>query len=569
MTAHWGEVQIRNEPVLDRARAFAAGLPRPRWGIADRYLADVAAISILLAIAAFYTAAVVVPIESFIRGDWPSFFFPNYALLGERLRDFDIPGWNPAQFSGTPFVGEPSSGWGYLLAMLLYVLFAPETATVVFIGAHIALAAVATYVLARLLGLSVAGGIVAGGAYSLAWVAVASSYMVLWFGVTIWMMVSLVATELAARASSWPRRLWAWLLGGIGISQVIAAWLGQGSYYALLVIVAWIAFRTLVIPIRATSARARVQHALLTGAGVLGSGVCVVRRRLASPLRCYRPLKSGGGVYLGSSAWADRQIGFTPTELVREVLGGYPGSQWWYAGAAATALALMAPIVARRWPPLIFFTLVALGSLVLALAQMTPLHTALNVALPFFERLHKHSRERILLLYSPAVALLAGACVTYLPKRGTSPLLLPAAAAIPLVVAAFFGVAPDFAGLLSPDSFAFLIATSTLTVLYALLPMSLPRAGVLLALVVLVLWDPGGRILLRGFVDESRLAVSLRGSLTRDAGTFLHDNGAANYLVGATQSSPGRYAGYDPTHLDDPQTIDIIPPDVGYRNALA
>ncbi len=254
---------------------------------------------------------------------------------------------------------------------------------------------------------------------------------------------------------------------------------------------------------------------------------------------------------------------------MREVLGGYPGSQWWYAGAAATALALMAPIVARRWPPLIFFTLVALGSLVLALAQMTPLHTALNVALPFFERLHEHSRERILLLYSPAVALLAGACVTYLPKRGTSPLLLPAAAAIPLVVAAFFGVAPDFAGLLSPDSFAFLIATSTLTVLYALLPMSLPRAGVLLALVVLVLWDPGGRILLRGFVDESRLAVSLRGSLTRDAGTFLHDNGAANYLVGATQSSPGRYAGYDPTHLDDPQTIDIIPPDVGYRNALA
>ncbi|MBA2599015.1 MAG: hypothetical protein H0V00_20530, partial [Chloroflexia bacterium] len=125
MTAHRGEVQIRSEPVLDRARAFAAGLPRRRWGIADRYLADVVAIGLLLAIAVVYTAAAVVPVEAFIRGDWPTFIFPNYAAMGERLRAFDIPGWNPHQFSGAPFAGDPESGWMYLPAMAVYALLPP------------------------------------------------------------------------------------------------------------------------------------------------------------------------------------------------------------------------------------------------------------------------------------------------------------------------------------------------------------------------------------------------------------------------------------------------------------
>ena len=42
-------------------------------------------------------------VASYIRGDWPTMFVPIYAFLGERLRDFDIPGWNPYQFSGAPF----------------------------------------------------------------------------------------------------------------------------------------------------------------------------------------------------------------------------------------------------------------------------------------------------------------------------------------------------------------------------------------------------------------------------------------------------------------------------------
>ena len=52
------------------------------------------------------------------RMDLITFFLPWYAFLGERLRAFDVPGWNPHLFSGTPFAGDPGSGWMYLPAML-------------------------------------------------------------------------------------------------------------------------------------------------------------------------------------------------------------------------------------------------------------------------------------------------------------------------------------------------------------------------------------------------------------------------------------------------------------------
>jgi len=43
--------------------------------------------------------------------DVSTFYMPWYAHLGESIRAFDIPGWNPFQFSGTPFAGDPQSGW--------------------------------------------------------------------------------------------------------------------------------------------------------------------------------------------------------------------------------------------------------------------------------------------------------------------------------------------------------------------------------------------------------------------------------------------------------------------------
>src|SRR5947209_16475734 len=103
---------------------------------------------------------------SLIGMDTATAFYPWYGFLGEQLRAGHIPVWNPHQFSGTPFAADPESGWTYLPAMLLFTLLpAPQAfdASIVF---HLALAALATYVLARALQIPPIGAAAAGAAYA-------------------------------------------------------------------------------------------------------------------------------------------------------------------------------------------------------------------------------------------------------------------------------------------------------------------------------------------------------------------------------------------------------------------
>ena len=106
---------------------------------------DLVALAVLVAVSITVTALMIGDVAAYIRGDWPTMFLPLYAFLGERLRAFDIPGWNPYQFSGAPFAGDPSSGWGYLPAMVVFALLPLMPAITVFIGLHIVLSAVAAY----------------------------------------------------------------------------------------------------------------------------------------------------------------------------------------------------------------------------------------------------------------------------------------------------------------------------------------------------------------------------------------------------------------------------------------
>src|SRR5215217_1403438 len=140
-------------------------LNRRSVGLANRHLGDIAASAILLAVSVALTLATVLPVHSFIRGDWPAQFFPVYSYLGERLRAFDIPGWNPYQLGGAPFAGDPESGWMYLPAMLPFALLPLTAAATAFVVFHLALAGLAAYALARVLGLGAVGALVAAVAF--------------------------------------------------------------------------------------------------------------------------------------------------------------------------------------------------------------------------------------------------------------------------------------------------------------------------------------------------------------------------------------------------------------------
>lgn len=519
--------------------------------------------------ATIYSLAVLRPIHAFIRGDWTAQFFPVYAYLGERLRAFDIPGWNPHQFSGAPFAGDPESGWAYLPAMLIYTIFPAEPATVFYIGSHIAFAAIATYLLARVLGLSRFGGAVAGASFAFAWVAPGAMQLVIFFPVSIWLVVALIGIELAVRARTWSTRLWWWLLAAIALSQMLAAWLGQASYYIGLTMAAWIAYRTLLTPERATPWPARIQACLLHGIAVFGIGALVSATAVLPRLAMVARSNLAGGVYDVESTWELAQTGYSGAGLILQVVGGYAGALW-YAGAAAVALALMAPIVAFKWRPLWFFIAASAGSLILGSDATTPLHAVLYTLLPRFEALHEHSPERALLILGPSLAILAGASVTYLVRWRRHPLVVAIAAALPASLAilvatnAWLGT-----GLISQAALTAIVSTCALAALAALAPTRALQVIALSGILALALWEPAGRIATSGYQNENLWNHSLQSSLGSDSTPFLHDNGPAQFIAEQTAESPGRYAGFDPALLPSTATIDARVPDIGYRGSRA
>ncbi|HLL49633.1 MAG TPA: hypothetical protein VK356_03105, partial [Thermomicrobiales bacterium] len=168
------------------------------------------------------------------RFDLFTFFLPWYTFLGERLRDFAVPGWNPHLFSGAPFAGDPESGWMYLPAMLFFSLLTPLAAFKGMVAFQLALAALSTYLFARLLGMGAMASLVAAVVYLtgpfLHW----NTYCCLIFGqFGTWIPLALLGIELALRASRWRARIAGWFLGGFAVSQMLAGWIGEGWLYAI------------------------------------------------------------------------------------------------------------------------------------------------------------------------------------------------------------------------------------------------------------------------------------------------------------------------------------------------
>src|SRR5258707_3428119 len=122
----------------------------------------------------------------------------------------------PTRFSGQPFAATPLSGWPYLPFMLFFGCFA-----------------------------------------------FASVYA--------WLPPALVAAEGALRSTRFTTRAAWWGLAGIGMSHIVAAWLGQGTYYAALLIGGYMAYRTLLVsPVGAKAGgRARLGRLLQHEAGVV------------------------------------------------------------------------------------------------------------------------------------------------------------------------------------------------------------------------------------------------------------------------------------------------------------
>jgi hypothetical protein len=394
-------------PVQGSATAVRHGIldSFTRWSLADRI--GVAAVCLLVMVASLPLVAG----GTLIGQDSATFFYPMYGFLGDWLRAGEIPAWNPHQFSGAPFAGDPESGWTYLPAMLLFGVLPLDVAASTFIVFHLALAALAAYGLARLLGIGPAGAVTAAAIAGLNGLTYGrSSCCPAYLQVSAWVPPLLLAAEMVARSRTPAARMRAWGITGFVLSQILASWIGQGAGYALLVLAGYLAFRSLLDPPgTAGPLLVRLRRLALDGAAVMSIGFALAAAGLLPRFAFHAESILSDG-YTGELAWAAELGGWTAVEAAGRLFGRGLN----YLGGSVIVLALIGLLLARRRFAMPFWSALSFGVLLLSAEQSSPVHALLRLVAPPFAQLHAHWPERAMVVFYIGPALLAGAGVTAL-----------------------------------------------------------------------------------------------------------------------------------------------------------
>jgi hypothetical protein len=367
------------------------------------------------------------------RFDIMTFYLPWYAYLGERLRAFDVPGWNPHLFSGTPFAADPQSGWMYLPAMLAFPLFGALAAYKAMVAVQLAVAALSTYALARALGLGAMAGLVATIVFLfgpfLQWNTDCCAVMAQF---AAWVPLTLLGVELALRTGRWRHRLLPWCLAGLGFSQILGGWVGEGWLDGFLLVGTYVAYRSVISPPRRIAGwRPRLIDGASTGAAAFGIGLALGAAGVLPRLAVNAETNLAGGNY---ARLGDQSVDHLPwhlSHLIGQIVGSGYDRRATAFGGAATVLSLLALPLARRRFAAPYFAGLTVVCLILTL-DTTPLHQ-LFYLIPRFRVIHEHDPWRVVAVCVIGPAMLSGAAVEALAhwpgRRRRAPLV-----AIPLVL---------------------------------------------------------------------------------------------------------------------------------------
>jgi len=466
--------------------------------------------------------------------DTVTFSWPVYAFLGDQLKSGTIPGWNPYQFSGVPFLADPESGWWYAPAMLIFGALPFAVAIKIYATVHILIAGLGTYAYGRVIGMAPAGALIAAWAVSQGGLFTdRSRCCYAQIQLAAWIPIALLAIELAIRSTRAYPTVAALALGGFAISQMLAGWIGQGAMYGLLLTGAYVAFRTLATPQHPEAPwRTRIIDAALQGLIPLTVGI-----GLSAPGSLPRLLYLGqtnlANGYTGSASWAAELGGWTAGEQIEQLVNP---SGWYVVGTAVLFLASVALGSTWRSGYTRFFAALSLVSFVLGLERHTIVHNIFFTLVPGFKEMHTHFPDRIALVLLFGPAMLAGIAFTALQRR--MPTLTPRTALLTGGVAA--------TGIWVTDLHVGATAWITAGLAIGLLTL-LSRAAIVkapgtykwasYAFAILVITDL--QLLATASLDD--------GSYLRIEGSSLGEpNQAANFIRDSGDIAPPRFFGYDP-----------------------
>lgn len=425
----------------------------------------------------------------------------------------------------------------YFPAMIVFAVLPLVWAVPAFLIGHVALAGIATYVLSRLLGLGALGALVAAVGYQLSGPVLGRSVCCpASFEVSVWTPVALVGAELAIRTGDRFIRFGAWVLAGLAVSQVMAAWIGQGAYYVLMALGAYIFFRTVMATDdRTLTKMCRLRNLFVHAGAILVIGFGIGAAGILARLDYVSRSNLAGGAYQGPNEWAAKIGGITPELIANNLMN--PGLTS-YPGAVVVVLALVSPFLVWRWWAFAFFSVFGLVALALATPWDTPLHLVLYAVLPRFEVLHEHRPERIGMVAFLVLPLLAGASVDHLtrtlnPKLRSRFLVIGGAVIVSTVLILHADSAAERVLWLLG---ALLVAGTVMLPRPAIVRMLVPACVALFVVVDLFL----------GFQDL--VADAPYGGFHRvDLKDYYASDGAVAFLDQRADDGRGRYLGFDPS----------------------
>ncbi len=342
------------------------------------------------------------------RHDIMTQYLQWYTYLGQRLRDFQIPAWNPYLNGGAPFAGDAQSGWMMLTAMATFPFLHASAAFKAMVGLELFIGGFSTYALARALKIGPAGAALAAVIFEFGpFLHYTTACCTVRANVAPWIPFSLLGIELAAASATHRGRMLPLFLAGFGMSQMYVGFFGQGAVDGLLVVAAYIAYRTLLASPRPMLAwRARVFEMVELGLGSLALSLALGAAGLFPRLDVIGDMEVSLG-YNKVGGYTARPPGLN--SFFASLIGDSPNARALAVGGVAFVLFFIGIARARGRFAVSFFAVMTVVTFTLSLGD-TPLHR-LFYLIPRFRDLHEHFPQQATAVVWVGPANIAGAAV--------------------------------------------------------------------------------------------------------------------------------------------------------------
>lgn len=335
----------------------------------------------------FLTFNVIYITDDFFASDIFNGEFPGRVLIGQLLRHGQLPVWTSQLCSGLPLAGSPADPIG----LAAFSLLPPAAALDLFVIVLLLVAAHGTYSLARRVGASSAGAVLAGIAFAgSGYVACQLKHLAI-VSTVVWLPVGMTLLDRALDAAAASRqRATTIALFGIVFAEQSLCGFPQSVYICGLVYAAFALFKAL------SGARSRDWGARMRSLSAVALATALGAATGAVVLL---PLAALGAVSDRADApgweWASR-LAYWPPNAITFVIPYFHGSisdnsyvgppffweDYGYVGAATFLLAIYGAVREWRRPDVRFIVATTLVAYLLVLGPATPVYHVAYLLVP-------------------------------------------------------------------------------------------------------------------------------------------------------------------------------------------